>query len=65
MNDKTQMLAALRQEFDRWEALLAGLSEAQITAPDLPSGLSIKDVIAHLRAWLRQHGNMKPAPSDC
>ena len=30
---------------------MAGLSEEQITTPHLPSGLSIKDVIAHLRAW--------------
>src|SRR4030067_519964 len=33
------------------EHLLASLSEEQITAPHLPSNLSIKDVMAHLRAW--------------
>src|SRR6266851_1897965 len=51
MGDKQQTLTTLREEFNRWEELLAGLSEQQITAPHLPSNLSIKDVIAHLRAW--------------
>jgi hypothetical protein len=51
MNDKHQLLAALREEFNRWEAQLGSLSEAQITAPTLPKHWSIKDVIAHLRAW--------------
>jgi hypothetical protein len=51
MNDKQGILIALREEFNRWEALLAGLSEEQITTPQLPDNWSIKDVIAHLRAW--------------
>ena len=51
MNDKAQIITALRKEFNRWEDLLAGISEEQITAPHLPSNRSIKDVIAHLRAW--------------
>jgi len=51
MNDKQQFLTTLRQEFNRWEELLASMSEEQIAAPHLPSNLSIKDVIAHLRAW--------------
>jgi len=51
MNNKKQMITMLKEEFDRWEELLAGMSEEQITAPQLPSDLSIKDVIAHLRAW--------------
>ncbi len=51
MNDKTQMLTMLREEFHRWEGLLTSISEEQITAPRLPSNLSIKDVVAHLRAW--------------
>lgn len=50
-NDKEQILATLRGEYDRWEELLAGLSEEQITAAQLPADWSIKDVIAHLRAW--------------
>jgi hypothetical protein len=51
MNDKQQILTTLREEFNRWETMLAGLSEAQITAPQLAANLSIKDVVAHLRAW--------------
>ena len=51
MSGKQQILSTLREEFNRWEELLAGLSEEQITAPQLPSNLSIKDVMAHLRAW--------------
>jgi hypothetical protein len=51
MSDKHQILTTLRAEFTRWEDLLASLSEAQITAPLLPDNWSIKDVIAHLRAW--------------
>lgn len=49
--DKQGILIALREEFNRWEALLAGLSEEQITAPQLPDNWSIQHVIAHLRAW--------------
>jgi hypothetical protein len=51
MNDKKQIITMLKEEFNRWEELLAGMSEEQISAPHLPSNLSIKDVIAHLRAW--------------
>lgn len=51
MNDKQQILTTLREEFNRWEEVLASMSEEQITAPHLPSNLSIKDVIAHLWAW--------------
>jgi len=48
---KTHMLAALREEFDHWERLLAGLSEEQIHAVPAPGELSLKDEIAHLWAW--------------
>ena len=48
---KQHMLSALREEFNQWENVLAGLSEAQLTTPHLPSTLSIKDEIAHLWAW--------------
>ena len=41
----------MRDEIHRWEDLLANLSEAQITAPQLDDGWSIKDVMAHLWAW--------------
>lgn len=48
---KQHMLAALREEFNQWEQLLAGMSDEQITAPDLHSNWSIKDEVAHLAAW--------------
>jgi hypothetical protein len=50
---KEQLLNALRTERAQWETLLTGLDEAQITAPTLDGGRSIKDVIAHLTAWQR------------
>jgi hypothetical protein len=51
VSDKQGALSTLREEFDRWESLLASLSEAQITAPEFAENWSIKDVVAHLRAW--------------
>jgi hypothetical protein len=51
MNNKKQGLEMLREIFRRWEELLAGMSEAQITNPQHPSALSIKDEVAHLWAW--------------
>jgi len=51
MNDKEQILRMLKEEFNRWEELLAGLSKEQINVPLTPSIFSIKDTLAHLRAW--------------
>jgi len=51
MNMKDHILAALREQFDRWEELLASLSEEQVTIPSFDFNWSIKDVIAHLWAW--------------
>ncbi len=51
MQSKQEMLTVLQEEFERWERLLAGLSDSEIVARDMPSGLSIKDVVAHLMAW--------------
>jgi hypothetical protein len=51
MNMQEHILAALREQFNRWEELLATMSEEQVTTPHLPSTWSLKDVIAHLRAW--------------
>lgn len=44
------ILEALREERAAWNELLAGLSEAQITAPR-SDGRSVKDDVAHLWAW--------------
>jgi hypothetical protein len=48
---KQHILAALREEFDQWEALLASKAETQLTTPVVPSELSIKDELAHLLIW--------------
>ncbi|HSL42026.1 MAG TPA: ClbS/DfsB family four-helix bundle protein [Anaerolineales bacterium] len=48
---KEHILAALREQFESWEQLLANLSEEQLIAPQFDLGWSIKDVIAHLWAW--------------
>jgi len=48
---KNHILAALREELDRWEKLLVSLSEEEITSPRFDFDWSIKDVIAHLWAW--------------
>ena len=49
--DKQEILQMLQEEFNQWQELLAGLTEAQITAPQPPDNLSLKDVLAHLWAW--------------
>jgi len=51
MNMKDHILAALREQCNSWEELLAGLSEEEITAPHFGFDWSIKDVMAHLWAW--------------
>ena len=51
MNMKEHILAALREQFDSWDELLASLSEDQITTPSFDLDWSIKDVIAHLWGW--------------
>lgn len=51
MNDKREQLAKLGAEMQRWDALLVSLDDSVITAPNLPGGWSIKDVVAHLHAW--------------
>jgi len=51
MNMKGHILAALREQFDRWEELLASISEDEIVSPHFDFDWSVKDVIAHLWAW--------------
>ena len=51
MNMKEHILAAMREQLDQWEGLLAGLEEKRITAGELADGLSVKDLVAHLMAW--------------
>ena len=51
MNMKEHILAALREQFNSWDELLASMSEEQINAPHFDFDWSIKDVMAHLWAW--------------
>lgn len=54
MNMQGHILAALKEQFNRWEELLASLTDEQINAPLLPSEWTIKDIIAHLMAWQKR-----------
>jgi hypothetical protein len=51
LSDKGQILKMLKEVFNCWEDLLTGMSEEQIIDSNLPSNLSVKDVITHLWAW--------------
>src|ERR1041384_1320157 len=64
MNMKEHILAALREQFENWESLLASLSEEEITSPHFDLGWAIKDIVAHLWAWqqisiARMEGGLK------
>ena len=51
MNMKEHILQAMKEQFERWEEMLARMSEEQINRPLLPWHWSIKDNMAHLWAW--------------
>jgi hypothetical protein len=51
MKMKEHILMAMKEQFKEWEALLAELSEEQITASHFDLDWSIKDIVAHLWAW--------------
>lgn len=51
MNMRDHILRAFEEQFNKWEELLASMSDAQITGPIPDSDWTIKDVIAHLMAW--------------
>ena len=48
---KTDLLTEIRIEWDKLNALVGGLSETQLTTPDLHGGWSVKDTLAHISAW--------------
>lgn len=48
---KSTLLDAIQSEYSKLEALLAPLSEQQMTTPTVNGNWSIKDNIAHLTAW--------------
>ena len=49
--NKRGMLSLIQAEYERLEQLLASLSEAQMTAPLLDEGWSIKDTLQHFLDW--------------
>jgi len=49
--DKEALIDQLTDLYNRWEEFLASKDEGAIIPPQSPAGLSIKDVIGHLRAW--------------
>ncbi len=51
MTMQAQILAALKEQLDQWETLLASLSAGQRQAPLLPSPWTVKDTLSHLWAW--------------
>jgi hypothetical protein len=51
MTIQEHILAALRAHCERWQDLQAGPSKAQIAAPFLEGGRSIRDQILHLWPW--------------
>ncbi|HEX6387217.1 MAG TPA: DinB family protein [Anaerolineae bacterium] len=50
---KEQLLKTLRAERQRWERLLAAVSEENMTQPGVAGHRSAKDVIAHVTAYKR------------
>ncbi len=53
MNNKAGLITQLKDLFRRWEEQLLTMSEAEITTRQLSPGRSVKDDVAHLRAWLQ------------
>ncbi len=51
METKSQILADLFDIFNRWQELLASLSDEQINQPLLPSQWTVKDIVAHMWSW--------------
>jgi hypothetical protein len=49
--DKAELLANIQAGYDQLEALLATLSEEQMTTPGVNGSWSVKDNLAHLAAW--------------
>jgi hypothetical protein len=65
MNMKEHLLAALKEQLNKWEELLDHLSNNQINDFLAPSNWTIKDVLSHLRAWQqRSIARLEAALSD-
>ena len=51
MKMKDHILAALREQFESWQEVLASMSEEEISTSQLPANWTVKDDVAHLWAW--------------
>ncbi|GCE19736.1 ClbS/DfsB family four-helix bundle protein [Dictyobacter kobayashii] len=51
---KTELLRRMQDGYEQFTALLATLSEEQLTTPHVNGKWSIKDNIAHLSAWQKR-----------
>jgi hypothetical protein len=49
--DKAELLANIQAGYDQLEALLATLTEQQMTIPGVNGSWSVKDNLAHLATW--------------
>ncbi|QBD75087.1 ClbS/DfsB family four-helix bundle protein [Ktedonosporobacter rubrisoli] len=49
--NKAELLEMVEESYAAFEALLAPLSEAQLSEAALSNGWSLKDILAHLAAW--------------
>ncbi len=51
MTMREHILAALHEQFERWDAMLAAVSAEQATARNQPDAWSLSDEVVHLWAW--------------
>lgn len=49
--EKTELLRRIQAGYDQFEAILAPLSEEQMTTPSVNGPWSVKDNLAHLTVW--------------
>lgn len=49
--EKAELLTRIQDGYTQFEAILAPLSEAQMTEPGVNSSWSVKDNLAHLTVW--------------
>jgi hypothetical protein len=65
MTMKEHLLAALKEQLNKWEELLDNLSNNQINVLLVPSNWSTKDELSHLTAWQqRTIARLEAALSD-
>lgn len=52
--NKTELLEAMQSSYAAFEALLAPLSEEQLTTPGVNGEWAIKDILVHLATWQKR-----------